>query len=237
MIDSFCQNCGQRSPQNMRICPQCGGRSFAERPAASRPQSKSEFTPSQTKYVSNSSTNSGPVYGMQNTPAKHFPRLIAAIIDSLLSQGAIYIGTLVLVPIFKPETPSGKFATYFIFAMVVATLYYSIQHSSLTQATVGKRLMGLKLITLSGDPVSFALAIWRALLPSLIFVSATAIFGVVSVPMIMLADNAPSLQTSAASAFLAIYCVMIFVPVLLVFGNPAHKTLFDLICKTRVIQA
>jgi uncharacterized RDD family membrane protein YckC len=126
--------------------------------------------------------------------------------------------------------------------MIIATLYYSIQHSSAGQATVGKRLMGLKLITLSGKPVSFALSVWRALLPSIVFVSGTAVFWVAVLPIVMLADNgsafqASSIQSSAAAAFLIIYLLMIFIPVLLVFGNVDRRTLYDFICKTRVVQA
>lgn len=237
MGNLYCEKCGQGTPQNMRICPQCGGRSFSSNPVALHRKTKQIAGTNPPPYASVSSTGFGAPRLAQGIPAEHLPRLLAAIIDSVLSQGAVYIVILVLVQILSPQAAPGTLAATFIAAMVVATLYYSLQHSSVSQATVGKRLMGLKLITLSGEPVSFALSVWRAVLPSIIFVSATAIFGAAAFPIIMLADNAPQVQTSATSSFFVIYILMIFVPVLLVFGNPERKTLFDFICKTRVIQA
>lgn len=53
--------------------------------------------------------------------------------------------------------------------------------------------------------------------------------------MLLLAEGAPELQIGAMSAFLVIYLILIFVPLLMIFGNVAHKSLFDIICKTRVI--
>ena len=241
MINSYCQGCGQSTPQNMRICPQCGGRKFATTQPTlnSLPQDGGLTASPMTAPIN--SPSSGTTLLVKNTPAGHLPRLFAAIIDSVLSQGAVYIIILISALVFVPKTPAAAFGTTFIISMITATLYYAIQHSSVTQATIGKRLMGLKLVTLSGDPVSFGLSVWRVLLPSLIFVAGTAIFGVAAVPIIMLADNAPSIQTtiiqsSATSAFLLVFILMIFVPLLLVFGNPARKTLYDFICKTRVVQ-
>ena len=235
MADSYCDKCGQGAPQNMRICPQCGGRAFSINPPALNKKA--------TDTTGNHRPSPAPIsppyiapLGAKNIPAEHFPRFIAAMIDSILSQGAVYIVTAVLVQISRPKTASGAFGTTFIAALIIATLYYSLQHSSISQATVGKRLMGLKLITLSGEPVSFGLAVGRALLPSVIFVSGTAIFGAAALPIIMLADQAPQIENGVGGALFLVYIVMIFVPVLLVFGNLERKTLFDMICKTRVIK-
>ena len=149
----------------------------------------------------------------------------------------MYIAALTLSLIGNPQTPEAIFALYFILGMIIQTLYYSLQHSSTSQATVGKRLMGLKLITFTGERVSLGLAVLRIILLSVIFISGTAIFAAMATPMVLLAEGAPELQIGAMSAFFVIYLVLIFVPFLMVFGNAAHKTLFDIICKTRVIEA
>lgn len=234
MTNLFCEACGQSTLANMRICPQCGGRNFSRAAPASRksPDSSSSQlsnlmpgTPSLDLHISTLDGNS----------AKHLPRFIAAIIDSVLSQGALYIAALVLSLISNPQTPEAILALYFFLGLIISTLYYSLQHSSKSQATVGKRLMGLKLITLTGERVSPGLAVLRAILPSIIFVSGTAIFALIVTPMLLLAEGAPELQIGAMSAFLVIYLILIFVPLLMIFGNVAHKSLFDIICKTRVI--
>lgn len=236
MKNLFCQACGQSTLANMRICPQCGGRNFSS--AAPDTSRGTDNTESQPSNLMPGAPPLNPHISMPNgNPAKHLPRFIAAIIDSVLSQGALYMAALALSLISSPQTPEAIFALYFFLGLIISTLYYSLQHSSKSQATIGKRLMGLKLITLTGERVNPGLALLRAILPSIIFVSGTAIFALVVTPMILLAEGAPELQIGAMSAFLVIYLVLIFVPLLMVFGNSAHKTLFDIICKTRVIGA
>ena len=236
MKNLFCEACGQSTLANMLICPQCGGRKFSSvAPVSPRSVEPSpNQSPNQTPGTPKSDLNKPALNG---NPAKHLPRFFAAIIDSVLSQGAVYIAALAVSLFGNPQTPEAIFALYFILGFIIYNLYYSLQHSSTSQATVGKRLMGLKLVTLKGERVSLGLAVLRIILPSIVFISGTAIFAIVATPMVLLAEGAPELQIGAMSAFVAIYLVLLFVPLLMVFGNTAHKTLFDIICKTRVIEA
>lgn len=236
MKNLFCSACGQRTLPTMRICPQCGGRNFSS--SAQADPENIDPSPNQTTNQMSGTLNSDFDNSASiGNPAKHLPRLIAAIIDSVLSQGAVYVAALALSLFGAPQTPEAIFAIYFILGLIISTLYYSLQHSSKSQATVGKRLMGLKLITLKGERVSLGLSVLRIILPGIIFIAGTALFAIIATPMVLLAEGAPDLQAGAISAFVVIYLVLIFVPLLMVFGNAAHRTLYDIICNTRVIGA
>jgi len=232
----FCSACGQSTLPTMRICPQCGGRDFSSAPLAN-PKINESLSNQPTNLMSGILSSSLNILAPIGSPAKHLPRLIAAIIDSALSQGTVYAAVIALSLFGTPQTPVAIFALNLVLGLTISTLYYSLQHSSKSQATLGKRLMGLKLITLKGERVSLGLAVLRSMLPSIIFVTGTALFVVIATPMVLLAEGAPELQINAVAAFVVIYLVLLFVPLLMVFGNAAHRTLYDLICKTRVIGA
>lgn len=236
MKNLLCEGCGESVLPGMRICPQCGGRAFSnESPRGSleseslRRQSSGTM-PGRQRPIEQNLTAS-------LEPARHFPRLIAAIIDSVFSQGGVYIVALVFTLFGSWKSPETFFALNVILGLVISTLYYSLQHASKAQATVGKRLMGLRLVTLTGERVSLSVAVLRIVIISILVIAGTAIFGAVVAPLVLLAEEAPELQIAAAFAFLVVYLVLLLVPYLMIFGNKEHQSLFDTICKTRVVEA
>lgn len=90
-----------------------------------------------------------------------FRRLLAFAIDCIAMLGLYMLIslTLGLSFIFSPIASLPMFGLWFyggIFAL--AWLYYALQESSSHQATLGKRIMHIKVVDLKGERIGF----WRA---------------------------------------------------------------------------
>jgi len=89
-------------------------------------------------------------------------RWIAYVIDSAIVGALPLIVALIIAPIFFASSRAVAILGVIFFivptAGTVGWLYYSLMESSAYQATLGKRLLGLKVTTLKGDPVSFGRA-------------------------------------------------------------------------------
>jgi uncharacterized RDD family membrane protein YckC len=89
-------------------------------------------------------------------------RWIAYLIDSAIVGALPLIVALIIAPIFFASSRAVAMLGVAIFIVpTVGTagwLYYALMESSAYQATLGKRLLGLKVATVKGDPVSFGRA-------------------------------------------------------------------------------
>ena len=92
--------------------------------------------------------------------ASLFSRFFAALIDGIITSiisVPIFVGIIVLNPAlaFDPSEAlaSGIPLLIVITLFAVAYLYYVIQETSTAQATLGKRMMGIKVATLTGEPI------------------------------------------------------------------------------------
>jgi uncharacterized RDD family membrane protein YckC len=95
--------------------------------------------------------------------AGFWKRLGAAIIDGvLLMVVSFMIGAFLgLLYSLTTGTSAGAGLLGNIIGGLVSWLYYAIMESSSTQGTLGKMALGIQVIDLSGNPISFARATGR----------------------------------------------------------------------------
>ena len=90
-------------------------------------------------------------------------RVAAALIDgAILTPAMALLAVLVLSLLgFKPERWSAEDTVYWLLNTAIVWLYYAGQEGGMRQATLGKRLMGLRVTDLEGEAISFARASLR----------------------------------------------------------------------------
>jgi uncharacterized RDD family membrane protein YckC len=81
-----------------------------------------------------------------------FNRLAAIFIDGLIVQIPLYILQFAL--------PDAAVA-FSVLGVVAQWLYFAVQESGVEQATIGKKLLGLKVTDLNGERISFGKATGR----------------------------------------------------------------------------
>lgn len=113
-------------------------------------------------------------------------------------------------------------------------LYFTLMHSSPKGATWGKAALGLRLITLQGEAVSKTTAFLRVLLQSVLPVCAYFVFAM-SLGHI-LSQKLGWMDDALGWAALIGFLLIMLGPYAIVFFNPQRQTLFDQICKTRVVE-
>jgi uncharacterized RDD family membrane protein YckC len=93
-------------------------------------------------------------------------RAAAYAVDSVLLGLAMaaVVGALLPVEVLQrlvraePSAPSADWEWFFWISLLGAWLYFALLESSAWQATPGKRLLGLKVTDLEGQPITFARA-------------------------------------------------------------------------------
>jgi uncharacterized RDD family membrane protein YckC len=92
-------------------------------------------------------------------------RFVAWVMDSAMLAALPLIVALIIAPIFftTSRTVAVLGVIFFIVPVVGTTgwLYYALMESSSYQATLGKRALGLRVVGLTGQPVSFGRASGR----------------------------------------------------------------------------
>lgn len=233
----YCVGCGTQCPQKILVCPQCGAREFAET-TVNQPINPTSTRPSAAPTSSEQSN----VPAAQLNSAKHFPRFSAAVIDYLLVFGMAFIVGFVLQALLDADVYDQRVLNIFtIVGTVVGILYFAVQHSGRSQATIGKRLLGLKICMADGSKVSFGLAVWRAILPTIVSVAATvgylATVGFAFGAMMSIFNLSDATAGAVGIFVLLGFFILAILPHGIVFFNRNHKTLFDIICSTRVVEA
>jgi uncharacterized RDD family membrane protein YckC len=168
----YCSKCGSEISPTTAFCSTCGQAISGLVPAAAVP-SLSPVDPNQ--YAPVAPANYGGV-----AYAGFWLRLVAYIIDGVIC-GLTFV--ILLVPLFiltgagtalskisSGEDISEDVATFvglgFVFGFLgiiflVSWLYYALSESSSWQATLGKKMLDLKVTDLSGQPISFGRASGR----------------------------------------------------------------------------
>jgi len=89
-------------------------------------------------------------------------RFVAWIIDSAMLGALPLLVALIIAPIFFTASRAVAVLGVIFFIVPVAGttgwLYYALMESSSYQATLGKRALGLRVVGLNGDPLSFGRA-------------------------------------------------------------------------------
>lgn len=168
----YCSKCGSEISSTTAFCSTCGQAISSFVPAL---PSLSPVLPSPPAPVVLASANYGGV-----EYAGFWLRFVAYLIDGLVSGAAFLV---LLVPLFiltgagaalskigSGENISDDVAAFmgigfilgfFGIILVVSWLYYALSESSSWQATLGKKILNLKVTDMSGQPISFGRASGR----------------------------------------------------------------------------
>jgi len=133
----FCPICGKEQADGSKSCSKCGA-----------------------SFVQKTSEESGGSYTAIIEYAGFWKRLLAFIIDTVLLWVVQMIITLILALVIDSAG-----VAYMVFSMAlqitISWLYYAIQESSSSQATIGKRALGIIVTDLGGKRISFGRATGR----------------------------------------------------------------------------
>ena len=233
MSGHFCTNCGKSLMPTMRICPECGNKSFSPvQPSITKPASSNQLK--QTSSASPNMTGTRSVSNSLLIPAGNGRRLLASMIDGAI-LGAIFTLVAVLVgALFKgggTEAMSAFFWTYASISYPIHIAYLTYTQSSEKEATIGKRTTGLRILTTQGERLSPYQAFGRALLQ--------VFLPIVGFLVVILSSAGVSsvLNDTAGGAIAIVGCLAVFIgPFITVFFTKNHLTVMDMICGTRVVM-
>ena len=229
-MHKYCTSCGNKVYETFRICPSCGGQSFS-----SDLQVQTTVPSPPRVPLSLNSPMASHIPGF--VAAGNWARLFAYVIDVV---GFILVGVIfasVLGISIRWSTPSVDInslkALGNLSAWVVLVLYFTIFHSSKLQATPGKLAAGLRIVTLDGKSVSFARAFARSLLTI-----GVSFLGVVVMALLLWVFSYGQRSPAPFNITLAVLCGFVtwYAPYLMLFFNKDRQTLFDRVCRTRVIK-
>ena len=90
-------------------------------------------------------------------------RVAAAVIDIVVLSLAMLVVIVLIVRTLgvEPERWSAEDTVYWLLNTAMVWLYYAGQEGGVRQATLGKRLLGLRVTDLDGEAISFARASLR----------------------------------------------------------------------------
>lgn len=249
MNQKFCDQCGQQAMATMRVCPNCGNKGFVpSKPSTSTVgingganqngfnQPGASVHPTKSS-MPNTSGNAMP-YVTHFEPAGHWKRLFASLIDATLVSVLSGIPVALSYGAIGAREPNAGpnllVISMLILSFVVPYAYYTMLHGSSRKATLGKQLMGLWLVTAQGEQLTKIQAFIRILTTALLPIAGLILLGLSAAGMIHQYKN--DLQDSIVVAILIGALAVYIVPFALVFFNPRRQTLFDMICKTCVIN-
>jgi len=230
----------------MRLCPSCGNRSFSPTPpqasnaitsagastaTSTPPASSRQGTPS----VFSSSVTSSSALNFQ--PAGHWRRLFAYLLDYVIMfLIATALGAIAgLIGVFDTSVKGAiSGGVVLLGAAVVPFVYFTIMHSRDSGASWGKAAMGVRVVTLGGERLTRMQAFIRVLLTLLVPIAGWIVVGITAAGTI--SSDVEALKGIGTATIVIGILAISFGPYLTVFFNHQRQTLFDLICKTCVIN-
>ena len=178
----------------------------------------------------------------QFLPAGNLARGLAFLIDAIvcfvIGIATIYVVTFISVWMIGNQHVD-KIETFAdLLAILLCCLYFSFSYSSTHQSSLGKRALGLIVVTHEGLRLSRVMAIGRVLVPITIFALCYVlmvgyIFWLTSLDQ---RGSTESSSISIASASLVLIYLAFFAPYMTVFFSKKRLTLIDMICKTQVVK-
>ncbi len=120
-------------------------------------------------------------------------------------------------------------AWVFLSVSLPAWLYFALTESSRHQATLGKRLLGLHVVNLQGEPVDFGRALLRTVIKLLPW-ELTHLSLMLPVPLWW--DPQPTLRPGIVMVY-----VLIGIYLVTLFLNKRRQSIHDLIAQTMVVTA
>ena len=232
----------------MRLCPSCGNRAFSPTPpqaptvAAPVPVGATTSPPptstrSQTVSASLSPSSLTSSAAVKFQPAGHWRRLFAYLLDYVIvSLIAGVLGAVAgFIGAFDTSSKGALSGGVILLgAAIVPFVYFTIMHSRDSGASWGKSAMNLRVVTLGGERLTRTQAFIRVLLTLLIPIAGWIVVGFTAAGT--MASDVEALKGIGAVTLVIGVLAISFGPYLTVFFNPQRQTLFDLICKTCVIN-
>jgi uncharacterized RDD family membrane protein YckC len=169
-------------------------------------------------------------------------RLLAFALDYIIIS--VYLGLLVALSVVIARTPAGPGfralfndpnsaeITAFLLLVLPVLLYYALFESSRWQATWGKRLLGLRVVTTLGAPVSLPRALWRNALKLIPWELTHACLW--RIPGWPFAPETPPLWVSVGLVLVWVVAAVYIVSLVL---SRSGQTLYDRLAGVRVVRA
>ena len=178
MSGYFCTNCGRSLMPTMRICPECGNKRFSAMP----PAITKSANPTPVMHVGQKASYINQNAASPTTPkfAGFWFRTLASIIDGVLCQLLIIfivapigfsLGLQLADSYSLSEIEMIGYGTGFVLGGLIQWLWFTVAESSKWQATIGKKMVGLKVTGEIGERISFGKAngrYWSKILSTLI---------------------------------------------------------------------
>jgi uncharacterized RDD family membrane protein YckC len=236
MTSQYCSSCSNELMITMRVCPYCGSKSFSPTLAQKNTNQPNNLN---TLSAGNQINNAQRGSSFKNvTPAHYGKRFIASVIDTtfIAVLGGIFVGVAFLIgaPFSATNSLNPLVVLMFLLSLFVPYVYYTITHGSEKKATFGKLAMGLMLVTNTGEQVTKVTAFLRVVLTTLLPVCAAFVIGLSAAGMLI--NYTEELHPAIALASLIGILIIYIGPFATIFFNEKRQTLFDLICKTYVIN-
>ena len=246
MANLYCQQCGQPSPQTLRLCPGCGGRSFGpHRPSGNAQPSQASLPTSAQAAVGGQrvgSNTSGATVGFaggsvsSTVLAGRWTRLFASIFDSfLLALASSILSALGNLVSSQGATGEALYGGVLILgSALLPFVYFTLFHRAPNGSTPGKRLFGLKVVMQSGEGLTTITAFVRVFLTLLVPVSGILVLG--SAAIIPAMSDLPSLQFMGGLVAVMAILICLLGPYATIFFTAQRLSIYDMICKTLVIK-
>lgn len=180
--------------------------------------------------------------GERLLPAGILARGLAFLIDALvclaIAVATIY-GVVFATVLLVGNQNLDKIEVFADFlALLLCCLYFVFSYSSMHQASLGKKLTGLIVVTDEGMRLSKVMAIGRVLVPVTLFALGYVlmvgyIFWMSSFDQ---SGSTESASSSVAGATLLLLYFAFFTPYMTIFFSKQRLTLIDMICKTKVVK-
>ena len=232
MSGHYCTGCGKSLMPTMRICPECGNKSFSPtQPAIAKPTGTTSFgQPNSAINAGTSNAASGPAL----IAASNGRRFLAAMIDGAILSAIFAMVAAIIGALFKGGGESAIGAFFWAYGSISYTIhiaYLTYTQSSVKEATIGKRTTGLRILTTQGERLSPYQAFGRALLQVFL-----PIVGIIFVAL-STAGLSSLFNNEAGGAIAIVGCLAVFIgPFITVFFTKNHLTVMDMICGTRVVM-
>ncbi len=243
MNSKYCQKCGNKVLQTMRMCPSCGAKDFDSAlpniQSGAPPQNSAGPNPAISAFSAPASSGWGATHSTPTllVPASLWARFFAYLIDTVI----VIVGTAVPIGLaFSLEQASRSSGVNFVvviaalFAYGFPFVYYTVMPASLRQGTFGKSALGLKLVTVTGERLTKMQAFLRVLLTLLV-----PLGGVIAITLSfsgMALGYKEELAASFGVAWFLAIPIVLWGPYITAFFNPQKQTLIDMILKTIVVK-
>jgi uncharacterized RDD family membrane protein YckC len=211
----------------LKMCPSCGSKNIdSQVPPPKSTIQQISASPTATNNVVN-----------KFSPAPLGPRFLAFVIDtivvSIVASLPILFSYLMTLP-FKEGTLNPLAALGVLASFIAPYAYYTVMHAAPYSATFGKRWLGIKVVTVTGEMLTKMQAFLRVMLTLLLPIAGGIAIALSLGSMAMTYKDA--MQDSIILAILLALPLVVIGPYLFIYFNSQKQSLFDILMKTIVVK-